>query len=67
MNSPCFMSSSITEDPKTFIEEMKKIFEVLNVNNIERVKLATYNLKNVSWIWFNLRKEDRDEDAPPAS
>ncbi|KAH0637918.1 hypothetical protein KY289_037833 [Solanum tuberosum] len=32
MNPPSFMGSSTTEDPENFIEELKKIFDVMHVN-----------------------------------
>lgn len=51
MNPPSFMGSRTNEDPETFIKELKKVFEVLHVVNIKRVKLDAYQLKIVASIW----------------
>ena len=40
MNTPSFISFSTTEDPENIVEEMKKIFDVMYVVGIQRVKLA---------------------------
>ncbi|WMV37414.1 hypothetical protein MTR67_030799 [Solanum verrucosum] len=67
MNPPSFMGLSTTEDPKNFIKELKKVFEVMHVADTERVELAAYQQKNVARTWFDQWKEGRGEDAPPAS
>ncbi|XP_049354785.1 uncharacterized protein LOC125819393 [Solanum verrucosum] len=46
MNPSSFMGSSTTEDPENFIEESKKIFDVMHVVDTERVELAAYQLKD---------------------
>lgn len=40
MNTPSFISLSTAEDPENIVEEMKKIFDVMYVVGIERVRLA---------------------------
>ncbi|WMV28524.1 hypothetical protein MTR67_021909 [Solanum verrucosum] len=35
MNPPSFTGSSTTEDPENFIEELKKIFDVMHVSDTE--------------------------------
>ncbi|XP_049394787.1 uncharacterized protein LOC125859106 [Solanum stenotomum] len=67
MNPPSFTSSSIIEDPKNFIEELKKVFNVMHIADTRRVVLAAYPLKNVARTWFDQWKEGRSKDAPPAS
>ncbi|KAH0711565.1 hypothetical protein KY289_007524 [Solanum tuberosum] len=66
MNPPSFRGSSTTEDPEDFIEELKKIFDVMHVAYIERVELAAYQLKDVARTWFDQWKGGRAENAPPA-
>ncbi|KAG5614612.1 hypothetical protein H5410_014436 [Solanum commersonii] len=66
MNPSSFTGSSTTEDPENSIEELKKVFEVMHVADIERVELAAYQLKNVARTWFDQWKEGRAENAPPA-
>ena len=53
MNPPRFNSSRTTEDRENFTEELKKVFEVMHVANIERVELAGYQLKT----WFDQWKK----------
>uniref|UniRef100_M1DUV7 Gag-pol polyprotein n=1 Tax=Solanum tuberosum TaxID=4113 RepID=M1DUV7_SOLTU len=65
MNPPSFTGSSTTEDSENFIEELKKVFEVIHVADTERVELAKYQLNNVARTWFDQWKEGRAEDTPP--
>ena len=51
MNPPSFSSSSTIEDPKNFMGELKKVFDVMLVVDAERVELTAYQLKNVSRTW----------------
>ncbi|KAH0729719.1 hypothetical protein KY290_000849 [Solanum tuberosum] len=67
MNPPSFTGSSTAEDPENFIEELKKVFDVIHVTDTVRVELATYQMKNVARTWFDQWKGGRAEDAPPAS
>ena len=50
MNPPSFSGSSISENPENFIEELKRIFDVMHVAESERVELAAYQLKGVARI-----------------
>ncbi|KAH0781716.1 hypothetical protein KY290_001314 [Solanum tuberosum] len=61
MNPPSFMDSRTTEDPKNFIEELKKVFKVMHVAVTERVELDAYQLKNVARTWFDKWKEELKE------
>ncbi|XP_049414638.1 uncharacterized protein LOC125877366 [Solanum stenotomum] len=56
--------SSVTGDPQNFIEEMKRLFNVMHVGDAERVELAAYQMKGVARIWFYKWKNNRDDDAP---
>ncbi|XP_049381363.1 uncharacterized protein LOC125845918 [Solanum stenotomum] len=67
MNCPSFTGSSTIEDPEIFVEELKKVFEVMYVPDTERVELAMYQLENVARTWFDKWKEGRAEDAPLAT
>uniref|UniRef100_M1DFE4 Retrotransposon gag protein n=1 Tax=Solanum tuberosum TaxID=4113 RepID=M1DFE4_SOLTU len=64
MNPPSFTGSSVTEDPENFIEELKRVFDVMHVAESERVELPAYQLKGVARIWFDQWKQNRAEDAP---
>uniref|UniRef100_M1DVB7 Gag-pol polyprotein n=1 Tax=Solanum tuberosum TaxID=4113 RepID=M1DVB7_SOLTU len=46
MNPPEFLGSQVGEDPQNFIDEVKKIFGVMQVTDNVRVKLASYQFKD---------------------
>ena len=46
------------------MEEFKKEFEVMYVVDVERVELASYQLKSVARTWFDQGKGGIFEDAP---
>ena len=47
------MGSITTEDSENFVEELKKVFDVIHVGDAERVELAAYQLKNIARTWFD--------------
>uniref|UniRef100_M1DFL9 Retrotransposon protein n=1 Tax=Solanum tuberosum TaxID=4113 RepID=M1DFL9_SOLTU len=63
------LSQAVTNQigSKNFIEELKKIFDVMHVADTERVELAAYQLKDVARTWFDQWKGGRVENAPPLS
>ncbi|WMV08911.1 hypothetical protein MTR67_002296 [Solanum verrucosum] len=65
MNLPEFFESQIGEDPQNFIDEVKKVFEVMQVTGNDRVESAPYQLKNVAHIWYIQWKENRGTDVAP--
>ncbi|WMV50683.1 hypothetical protein MTR67_044068 [Solanum verrucosum] len=67
MNPPSITSSSVTEDPKNFVEEPYKVFELMLVVDAKRVELAAYQLMGVARIWFDQWKKTMVEDAPLVS
>ena len=50
MNPPDFLGSQTNADPQNFLDEIKKIFEVMQVTGIDRVEFASYQLKDVAHI-----------------
>ena len=48
MNPKSFSALSSTEDLKNFVEEFKKVFDVMHVVGIERIELDAYQLKSMS-------------------
>ncbi|XP_015081426.1 uncharacterized protein LOC107025074 [Solanum pennellii] len=56
-------NQSTFEYPENFIEELKKVFEVMHVADTEWVEIAAYQLKGVSRTWFDQLKKGRNEDA----
>ena len=49
------------------MEDLKKVFEVMHVVDVERVELSAYQMKNVARTWFDQWKEGTIEDATPLS
>ena len=47
MNHPSFTGLITIKDLENFVEEQKKVFDVMHVTNAERVELAVYQLKNM--------------------
>ena len=47
------------------MDEIKKIFEVIQVTGNNRVKLASCQLKNVAHNWYNQWKENMGTNATP--
>ena len=50
MNPTKFLGSQTNEDPHNFLDEIKKIFEVMQVTGNDWVELASYQLKDVAHI-----------------
>ena len=65
MNLPEFLGSQTNEDPQNFWDEIKKIFEVVQVTGHDRVELASYQLKDVAHICHTWWKENRGENVAP--
>ena len=42
MNSLDFTDSGVIQDPKNFMEELQKVFEVMHVADIEHVELVSF-------------------------
>ena len=42
INPPSFTGSNSVDDTKNFLEELKKVFDVMNIDNTARVELAAY-------------------------
>ena len=65
MNPPEFLGLHANEDPQNFSDEIKKIFEVMQVTGNNRVELAPYQLKDVAHMWYTQWKENRGANATP--
>lgn len=52
MNPPVFYGSKVGEDPNGFIEEVYKLLPIIEVSSIEKVELASFQLKDVAQIWY---------------
>ncbi|KAK4721598.1 hypothetical protein R3W88_011831 [Solanum pinnatisectum] len=62
MNPTEFLGSQIGEDPQNFIDEVKKIFEVMQVTGNDRVELKSYQLKDVAHVWLMTHAQQVEGD-----
>ena len=53
MNPPTFHRTKVDEDPQSFIDEILKVVDSMNVTPRQRAELAAYQLKDVSQVWFD--------------
>lgn len=67
MNHPSFTGLITIKDLENFVEEQKKVFDVMHIGDTKRVELVAYQLKNMPRTWFDQWKDDRYEDAPHPS
>ncbi|XP_069145540.1 uncharacterized protein [Solanum lycopersicum] len=65
MNPPEFLGSQTNEDPQNFLDEIKKIFEVMQVTGNYRVELASYQLKDVAHMWYTQWNNKRGANTAP--
>ncbi|WMV13729.1 hypothetical protein MTR67_007114, partial [Solanum verrucosum] len=63
MNPPKFYGSKVKEDPQRFIDEVYKVLAIMGVYMEEKVELATYQLKDVSQVWYDKWKGERPVGA----
>ena len=63
MNPHKFLGSRTNEDPQNFLDEIKKIFEVMQFAGNYRVELSSYQLKDVAYIRYIQWKENRSTEV----
>ncbi|XP_075103258.1 uncharacterized protein LOC142177970 [Nicotiana tabacum] len=52
MKPPVFTGSKKDKDPQNFIDEVQKIFRVINATDTEATELVAYQLKDVANAWY---------------
>ena len=67
MNPPEFYGSKSDEDPWLFLEEVRKITQVMYVSEEHSVKLAMYRLKDLAYDWVVAWRKGRGEGAIPTT
>ncbi|XP_049364360.1 uncharacterized protein LOC125829150 [Solanum verrucosum] len=65
MSPPTFLGSKVGEDPQEFLDEVYKIFQAMGVTSREKAELASFQLKDVSQVWFTQWKPNRPLEAGP--
>ena len=52
MNPPIFLRSKVGEDPQEFLDNVYKVVSAIGVTSKEKAELASYQLRDVSQIWY---------------
>ncbi|XP_016581673.2 uncharacterized protein LOC107879059 [Capsicum annuum] len=66
-NPPKFYGSRAGENPQMYIDEMKKITQIMYVTKEEYVELDSYRLKDVFYDWMQIWNKGREEDTAPST
>ena len=67
LNPPSFTCLRTSGNLDNFVEEVKKVFDVMHMVGAERVELAAYQVKSVARTLFDQWKDGRAEGAPHPS
>ena len=59
MNPQIFTAAKTLEDPQEFIDELYKILVSMGAIDIEKVELASYQLKDVAQTWCKMWRDSR--------
>ncbi|XP_027772717.1 uncharacterized protein LOC107018809 [Solanum pennellii] len=59
MNPPIFTGAKTSEDPQEFVDEVHKILVAMGATDIEKVELASYQLKDVAQTWCKMWQDSR--------
>ena len=65
MNPPEFHGSRAGEDPQMFVDEIKKITQIMHMIEEESMELASYQLKDVAYDWVQMWNKGRKKDTAP--
>ncbi|XP_049391548.1 uncharacterized protein LOC125855954 [Solanum stenotomum] len=66
MNPPIFLGSRVGDNPQEFLDEVYKIVNAVGLTSREKAELASYQLKEVSQVWFTQWKNSNSPlDASP--
>ena len=65
MNPLIFIGSKVGEDPQEFLDGVYKVLSTMEVTCREKGELASYQLRDVSQIWYTQWKDYRPEESGP--
>ena len=65
MNTPIFLVSKVVEDPQEFIDGVYKVLSAMRVTFRENVELGSYQLREVSKVWYTQWKDNRPVESGP--
>ena len=59
MNTPIFLGSTVGEDPQEFLDGVYKLLSTIVVTSREKAELASYQLRDVTQVWYTQSKNNR--------
>ena len=65
MNPPIFLGSKVGEDSQEFLDEVYKVLSAMGVTSREKVDFASYQLRDISQIWYTQWKDNRPKESGP--
>ena len=65
MNPPIFIVSKVNEDPQEFLDGVYKVLSVIRVTSRDKEELASYQLRDVSQVWYIQSKDNRTVESDP--
>ena len=65
MNPPIFLGPKLNEDPQEFLNGVYKALSDMGVISREKTELASYQMRDVSQIWYTQWKDNRLEGSGP--
>ena len=65
INPPIFLASKVVDDPHEFVDGVYKVLSAMGVTSREKMELASYQLRDVSQIWYIQWKDNRPEGSGP--
>ena len=65
MNPPIFLGSKVNEYPQEFLDGVYKVLSAMGVISREKVELTSYQLRDVSQIWYTQWNDNRPEGSDP--
>ena len=65
MNPLFFLGSKVGEDPQEFLDGVDKVLSAMGVTSREKAKLASYQLRDVSKMWYTQWKYNRPFESIP--
>ena len=61
-NPPIFLCSMVGEDPQEFVDGVYMVLSAMGVICREMAELASYQLRDVSIIWYTQWKDNKPEE-----
>lgn len=61
LNPPTFTGVKVDEDTQGFMDEIEKIYRVMQDTNMKGIDFVAYHLKDFAYQWYEEWDKDRDD------